>query len=107
MEMTHEQLRSQPLARSSRRNVAGNDRGFTLVEVLIAAMLLMVALAAMSQLVAVTIVQHSDARRRGDSARQAQRKLDELMKLDLATAAAVQITGVNSLAANTANYFDT
>ena len=104
--MTHERSPLPPRARSSRRKRRG-DRGFTLIEVLIAAMLLMVALAAMSQLVAVTIVQHADARRRGDSARQAQRKLDELMKLNMATAPEVQITGVDSLAANTVNYFDT
>jgi Tfp pilus assembly protein PilV len=105
--MTHEPSQLQPRAKSSLRRRAPDDRGFTLIEVLIAAMLLMVALAAMSQLVAVTIVQHADARRRGDSARQAQRKLDELMKLNMATEPAVQITGVDSLVANTANYFDT
>jgi hypothetical protein len=70
-------------------------------------MVLMIALAAMSQLVAVTLIQHADARRRNDSTRQAQAKLDELMKLNQTTAPAMQITGVDSLVANTPNYFDT
>ena len=105
--MTHDRSQFQRQAKLSRRNRARDDRGFTIIEVLIAVMLLMIGLAAMSQLVAVTIIQHADSRRRNDSTRQAQAKLDELMKLNQTTAPAMQITGVDSLVANTPNYFDT
>jgi Tfp pilus assembly protein PilV len=104
--MTHEQSRLPHQVKSSRRNVARAEHGFTLIELTIATLLLMIALAALAQLAAVTIVQHSDGRRRNDSTRQAQAKLDELMKMNQTTAPAVQITGTDSLAANVANYFD-
>ena len=103
-----------PLARSwlrtragSRRPRANSERGFTLVEALIASLILTVGLIALASLLAVTIRMHQLGRGSTTSTRYAQGKLEELMKLNFSTAPAIQITGVNSLDSNVTNYFDT
>ena len=80
------------------------DRGFTLVEVLICTLILTIGLIAIAGLLGVTTQMHIGAREATRSTRLAQEKLDELMKLNLATAPAVAIGG--SLTNNVGNYFD-
>lgn len=84
------------------------EGGFTLIEVLIAMVVVTIGLVSMAQLMAVTTIMHSDARQTSMATQLGLAKLDELMKLNLATAAAVQLTPVSpdSLAANVTNYFD-
>lgn len=84
------------------------DSGFSLVEVLIAMLVVTIGLVSMAQLMAVTTVMHADARETSTATQLAQAKLEELIKLNLATAAAVQITvDPDSLDENVTNYFDT
>lgn len=68
-----------------------------------------IGLVSMAQLMAVTTVMHSDARKTSMATELGQAKLDELMKLNLNNAAAVQITpdDPDSLEENVTNYFDT
>lgn len=82
-------------------------RGFGLVEVLFATLVLSVGVVGVASLLVITTQLHIDGRAAAQSTREAQTKIDELMKLNLATAPAVQITGVDSLTNNIANYFDT
>jgi prepilin-type N-terminal cleavage/methylation domain-containing protein len=81
-----------------------SERGFSLVEVLIAMLVVTIGLIGMAQLMAVTTVVHSDARETSMGTELAQAKLDELSGLNIGTAPAVQIGG--DLDTNTANYFD-
>lgn len=81
-----------------------SERGFTLVETLVAATVLMVALVAVAQLMAVSVGMHRIGRDSARATRLAQDKFEELMKLNFATSAAIQIGG--SLDANAPNYFD-
>lgn len=85
-----------------------DQAGFSLVEVLVATLILTIGLISMAQLLAVTTVMHTDAREATAATQQAQAKLDELVKLTW-TNAAVQITPVtpDSLTTNVTNYFDT
>ncbi len=61
---------------------------------------------AVAQLLAVTARSHLVAQNSTQATRLAQQKFDELMKLDFAADASVQISAANTLTANTANYFD-
>ena len=81
------------------------EAGFTLIELMIASVVLTVGLVGMAQLLAVSTVMHSDARLLTRSTFTAKTKFDELAKLAFATAPAIQIGG--SLTANVANYNDT
>lgn len=89
--------------------LSADAAGFSLIEVLVAMLVVTIGLVSMAQLLAVTTIMHSDARRTSMATELGQAKLDELMKLDLDTAAAVQITPdeTDSLAANVTNYYDT
>jgi Tfp pilus assembly protein PilV len=82
-----------------------SDAGFSLVEAMVASLVLTVGLVGLLQLLAVTTVMHSDARQATNATLLAQAKIDELMKLNLTTAPAVQVGG--SIGANVTNYFDT
>jgi Tfp pilus assembly protein PilV len=96
-----------PAARSRSRNrQRRGDGGFSLVEVLVSTLLLTTAFVAMAQLLGISTVMHTDAREASTSTQFAQAKIDELMKLNFTTDAAVQVTAVDTLSANTANYFD-
>jgi type II secretory pathway pseudopilin PulG len=94
---------------TEKRSSASSSSGFGLIEVLISTFVVSIGLLAIVQLVGVTALQYADARETTTAVQQAQAKLDELMKLNLATAPAVQITPANpdSLTQNVANYFDT
>ena len=61
---------------------------------------------AVAQLLAVTARSHLVAQNSTQATRLVQQKFDELMKLDFAADAAIQITAVDTLTADTANYFD-
>jgi prepilin-type N-terminal cleavage/methylation domain-containing protein len=102
MARQHASCKSPRLARSG----SSND-GFTLVEVVFAIFVLTVGLVAMAQLLAVSVRMHQLGRNTEIATQLAERKFEELMKLNFDTAPEVQITGVDSLAADVANYFDT
>lgn len=80
-----------------------DERGFTLVEVLIATVILTVALVSMAELMAVTIRMQMLGREQTSAVRLAQDKIDELMSQDFAVAA-LGIGG--SLTADVADHFD-
>jgi len=84
---------------------SNNDRGFTLVEVLVAVVILTVALVSMAELMAVTLRLQQLGRNQTMATRLAQDKIDELMSQNWA--AAPQLTVGGSLTADVANHFDT
>lgn len=84
-----------------------DDRGFTLIEVLIAMVILTVALVSMAELMAITLRMQMLGRNQTSAMRLAQDKIDELMSktfLDAVAAPDVQLGG--SLTADDANHFD-
>jgi prepilin-type N-terminal cleavage/methylation domain-containing protein len=84
-----------------------DDRGFSLIEVLVSMVIMMVGLVAVAQLLAVSVHSHTLGRQTSQASLLATAKFDELAKLNHATAAAIQISGgVDTLGANVANYFD-
>lgn len=89
------------------RPLRQDERGFSLIEVLVSMVIMMVGLVAVAQLLAVSVHSHTLGRHTSQSAILATAKLEELAKLNHATAPAIQISGgVNTLGANVANYFD-
>lgn len=74
------------------------------MEVLICTLILTTGMVAIAGLLAVTTQMHIGAREAARSTRLAEDKIDELMKLNFASAASIQVGG--SLTANTANYFE-
>ena len=103
--MKRAQSRSRQAARSS---FLSSSRGASLIEVLIATLVLTIGLVAMAQLLGVSMLMHLNARETSTATELAQAKVDELMKMNLALAAAVQITPASpdSLTTNVADYFD-
>jgi type IV pilus assembly protein PilV len=86
---------------------SNSDRGFTLVEVVVAMLVFTVGIVALAQLMAVTMRMQAHGRNQTSAVRLAQDKFDQLMSLNFDTSAEVQITGSDSLSANVENYFDT
>jgi type IV pilus modification protein PilV len=86
-----------------------SERGFTLVEVLVAMLVFTVGIVALAQLMAVSVYMQAHGRNQTSAVRLAQDKFDELMSQfnENDDVPAVQITGEDSLSANTENYFDT
>jgi len=86
-----------------------SESGFTLVEALVATLILTFGLVSVAQLQAMATLMHANARNVSNSTLLAQAKVDELVKLNHSTAATVQITPANpdSLTTDVANYFDT
>ena len=101
MEHKHERSRS---AQPDRSRLATDQRGFTLVETIVAMMVCTVGLVAMAQMLAVTLRMQQLGRNSTSAVRMAQDKIDELSAMNFATAASVQCGG--SLTANQANYND-
>jgi len=101
-------LNSRPRGDAGLGRRSRDEGGFSLIEVLIAMLVVTIGLVSMAQLMAVTTIMHSDARQTSMATQLGQAKLDELMKLNLATAAAVQLTPVSpdSLDEDITNYFD-
>jgi prepilin-type N-terminal cleavage/methylation domain-containing protein len=80
-----------------------NDRGFTLIEVLIAMVILTVALVSMAELMAITLRMQQLGRNQTQATRLAQDKIDELMSRNFTFA---ELTVGGSLTADVANHFD-
>ena len=110
--MEHKQYksRSRPLVGSRRREkVLVSDRCFSLVELLVATLVFSIGVVAVAHLLVLSVHKHQLGRNTSDAAHLAAAKIEELAKLNFATAPAVQITaaGADPLAENVANYFDT
>jgi len=82
-----------------------DERGFTLVEVLIATVILTVGLVSMAELLAISLRMQMLGRNDTAAIRLAQDKVDELMTANFDTALAIQIGG--SLDDDVTNYNDT
>jgi type II secretion system protein I len=80
-----------------------NDRGFTLIEVLIAMVILTVALVSMAELMAITLRMQQLGRNQTLAMRLAQDKVDELMSQNFTFA---QLAVGGSLTVDFANHFD-
>lgn len=80
-----------------------DDRGFTLIEVLIAMIVLTVALVSLAELMAITLRMQMLGRNQTAAVRVAQDKIDELMPLNFTNA---QLAIGGSLTADAANHFD-
>lgn len=112
MKLAINPLLSRPLAVFRRHRSAAarraRERGFTLVEVLVAMLILTGGLVAVAQLLAMTIRMHQLARNTAEATRLADAKFEELMKLNFAAAPAVQVSAPapDPLEGNVANYFD-
>jgi len=81
-----------------------NERGFTLIEVLIAMVIMTIALVAMAELMAITLRIQMLGRNETASVRLVQSKIDQLVAVNF-TNASVAIGG--SLTSDVANYNDT
>ena len=82
----------------------GGEAGFTLVEAVLATLVLTVGLVSMAQLLAVSTVMHLSARQTVDGTHLLQGKVEELTKLNFTTDPQVQIGG--SLTTNLVNFND-
>jgi prepilin-type N-terminal cleavage/methylation domain-containing protein len=91
------------------RRTARNQRGFTLVEALVATMILAGGMVAVAQLLVVSLQMHHLGRRTSEASKLATAKLEELMKLNFETGLAIAITpsSPDALSQNVTNYFDT
>ena len=103
MELQPEPLLSVRPARS--HTVATNERGFTLVEAIVAMLVCTVGIMGMAQLLAVTLRMQQLGRNSTTAVRHAQDKVDELSAMSFTAAPSVQCGG--SLTTNVANYNDT
>ncbi len=83
-----------------------NERGFTLIEALVATLVLTIGLVATAQLLAVSLRMHQIGRNSTAATRLAQDKFEELMKLQFSNPA-IQVNATDTLASNVANYYDT
>lgn len=81
------------------------ERGFTLIEVLIAMVILTIALVSMAELMAITLRMQMMGRNETSAIRLAQSKIDQLVNLNFTTTTTANVGG--SLTSNTASYFDT
>jgi hypothetical protein len=80
-----------------------SDAGFSLVETMVASLVLTVGLVGLGQLLAVATVMHSDARQATTSTVLAQAKMDELMKSGTLSLSSVQL---GSVASNMGGFYD-
>jgi prepilin-type N-terminal cleavage/methylation domain-containing protein len=81
-----------------------NERGFTLVEVLVATVILTVGLVSLAEMMAITLRMQMLGKNETAAIRLAQTKVDQLVAVNF-TDATVAIGG--SLTADVTNYFDT
>jgi prepilin-type N-terminal cleavage/methylation domain-containing protein len=82
-----------------------NDRGFTLIEVLIAMVILTVALVSMAELMAIMLRMQMMGRNETAAVRLIQSKIDEIVNVNFTTTTTANVGG--SLSSDVANYFDT
>jgi len=85
--------------------MSNNERGFTIVEAVVAMMVCTIGLVAMAELMAVTLRLQQLGRNSTSAVRLAQDRVDELTTLNFATAPSMACGG--SIDANVANYNDT
>lgn len=85
-----------------------DQRGFSLIEVLVGTLIFVTGSVAVAGLLVISVNKHQLGRNTVDATLLASTKLEELAKMNFATAAAVQVTpnGTNSLTQNVAPYFD-
>jgi prepilin-type N-terminal cleavage/methylation domain-containing protein len=86
-----------------------SERGFTLIEVLIAMVILTVGLVSMAELMAITLRMQMMGRNETIAVRLVQSKIDELVALDfdnLPSSALVAVSPANSLDTDVAGYND-
>ena len=79
------------------------EAGFSLVETMVASLVLTIGLVGLAQLLAVATVMHSDARQATTSTVLAQAKMDELMKSGTLSLSSVQL---GSIASNMGGFYD-
>ncbi|MDO8681249.1 MAG: prepilin-type N-terminal cleavage/methylation domain-containing protein [Acidobacteriota bacterium] len=82
-----------------------DERGFTLVEAMVAMVILTIGLVSLAELLAVSLRMQQLGRNETQAVRLTTDKLDQLNSLNFDTALTIQIGG--SLTANVANHFDT
>ena len=101
-------LRLQAAFRLRKRG-ARDERGFTLIEALIAIGLLAGGMVAVAQLLVISLRMHHLGRSTSEASALATAKIEELNKENFDTAAAIAVTPVSpdALTQNVANYFDT
>ena len=80
--------------------------GFSLVEVMVAMVIFLVASVSIAQLLAMTTRMHLQAHNGTEATRLAEAKLDELKTLDFDIDPSIQITTGDALNTDIANYFD-
>jgi prepilin-type N-terminal cleavage/methylation domain-containing protein len=81
-----------------------NERGFTLIEVLIAMVIVTVALVSMAELMAVMLRMQMMGRNETAAVRLIQSKIDEIVNINFTTTTTADLGG--SLTSDVANYFD-
>jgi prepilin-type N-terminal cleavage/methylation domain-containing protein len=101
MVQQHERFKSAPLAKSPS---ASNQRGFTLVEVIVAMLICVVGIVAMAGLLAITLRMQQLGRNSTSAVRMAQDKIDELSAMNFNTSAQVACGG--SLTTNATDHND-
>lgn len=91
----------------SRRSPLG-EGGFTLVEVLVATVILTIALVSMAELMAITLRMQMIGKNETSAVRLAQSKIDELVSVSFtgAAAATVAVSPADSLDTDQPGYFD-
>jgi prepilin-type N-terminal cleavage/methylation domain-containing protein len=82
-----------------------DDRGFTLIEVLIAMIIMTVALVSMAELMAVMLRMQMMGRNETAAVRMIQSKIDEIVNVNFTTTTVANVGG--SLSSDVASYFDT
>src|SRR5215203_2809099 len=83
-----------------------DEQGFTLVEAIVAMMVLTIGLVSMAELLGVSLRLQQLSRNETEAVRLAQDKRDQLMSLNFDDDLEIQINDVDSLAEDVENYFD-
>ena len=83
-----------------------DESGFSLIEVMVAMVIFLVASVSLAQLLAMTTRMQLQAQNTTEATRLAETKLDELRTLDFATDPSIQLTTPAVLDTDVANYFD-
>ena len=89
------------------RSPVNNERGFTLIEALVATLVLTIGLLAMAELLAVSLRMHQLGRNSTTATRLAQDKFEEMMKMNFNTNPAISpVTCASALASNVTSCWD-